>query len=302
MSADPIASIKGRLLNHARASGVDFELMLTRYAIERLLYRLGASAARDRCMLKGASLLSVWLPEPHRATRDIDLLATGSADDDLVRALLVDICEVLCPEDGVRFDLSGLILQTIRPEEGFRGRRARFQAFLGKSRMAIQIDVGFGDAVVQAEEIDYPVLLQDLPAPRLHAYSRETAVAEKFDAMVKLDTRNSRMKDFHDVWALAEAFAFNGARLQMSVAACFDRRSTPRTTDLPSALTPAFYRTTELKTRWRSYRTGSTVLVPPPAEFADVGERVIGFLGPVWTGIVANQPMDGAWLPGGPWR
>lgn len=303
MSSDIAASVRARLLNEARKSGEEFELTLTRFAAERLLFRLGASPVRERCTLKGASLLTVWLPDPYRATRDIDVLASGPTDDAAIRTLIEEICAVACPEDGLRFDLSELVVEPIRAEEEYSGKRARFRTWLGNARIRVQLDFGFGDALAtQPEDIEYPTLLASLPAPRLRAYPRETSVAEKFEAMVKLDTRNSRMKDFHDLWALAGAFAFDGARLRDAVAACFERRATPWTAEVPRPLTPVFYRTPEIETRWRNYLAAGAVLVPPPAQFEVIGERILRFLGPVRESIVATEPFARTWPPGGPWH
>ncbi|MEB2284740.1 MAG: hypothetical protein B6D46_13445 [Polyangiaceae bacterium UTPRO1] len=302
MSSDVAASVRARLLNQARARGEEFERTLARFAGERLLFRLGACAARDRCILKGAALLAVWMPDPYRATRDVDVLASGATDDAAIRSLITEICAVECPEDGLRFDLSELVVETIRAEEEYSGKRARFRAFLGKARIPVQLDIGVGDAVaITPAEIIYPTMLSSLPAPRLRAYPREQSVAEKFEAMVKLDTRNSRMKDFHDVWALAGAFTFDGAALCRAVAACFERRRTPWTAEAPRALTPAFYHVPELATRWRYYLAAGAVLIPPPAQFEDVGERIIGFLGPVRATILSSDHFAGTWPPGGPW-
>lgn len=303
MSPDVPASIKARLLNQAKAHGEEFERTLTRFAAERLLFRLGASAARERCILKGASLLAVWLPDPYRATRDVDVLASGPTDDAAIRSLVVEVCAVACPEDALRFDLSELVVEAIRAEEEYSGKRARFRAYLGNARIRVQLDIGFGDALaVQPEEIEYPTMLKALPAPRLRAYPRETTVAEKFEAMVKLDTRNSRMKDFHDVWALAGAFAFDGPTLRNAIAACFKRRATPWTAEAPRALTAVFYQIPAIETRWRRYLTAGAVLVPPPAQFEVIGERIIGFLGPVRDSIVADVSFTSTWKPAGPWR
>lgn len=302
MSPDVAASVRARLLNQARKSGEQFERTLVRFAAERLLYRLGASAARDRCLLKGASLLAVWLPDPYRATRDVDILASGAVDDEAIRALVAQICDVSCPDDGLRFDLTDLVIETIRPEEEYSGKRARFRAHLGKARIAVQVDIGVGDAVaVEPEEVTYPTMLSTLPPPRLRAYPRELTVAEKFEAMVKLDTLNSRMKDFHDVWALAGAFAFDGATLQRAVAACFERRGTPWSDEAPRVLTTAFYQVPELAARWRSYLAAGAVLVPQPAQFDRIGERIIDFLGPVRATILSGDGPAAAWPPGGPW-
>jgi len=303
MSPDVAASVRARLLNRAKDAGEEFELTLTRFAAERLLFRLGASAARNRCLLKGASLLSVWLPDPYRATRDVDVLASGPVDDAAIRSLVAEICAVPCPEDGLRFDLSELSVETIRPEEEYSGKRARFRAFLGSARIAVQLDIGVGDAVVvEPEEIAYPTLLPILPPPRVRAYPRELTVAEKFEAMVKLDTRNTRMKDFHDLWALADSFTFEGPVLQRAVAACFQRRQTPLAGETPRVLTSVFYQTAEIATRWRNYLAAGAVLVAPPAQFELIGERVIQFLGPVRASIVAGESFRRSWGKGGPWK
>jgi len=303
VSPDVAASVRARLLNQAKRSGEEFERTLARFGAERLLYRLGACPARDRCLLKGASLLAVWLPDPYRATRDVDVLASGASDDQAIQLLVAEICDVPCPEDGLRFDTSELTIETIRPEEEYSGKRARFRAFLGNARIAVQLDIGVGDAVViEPEEISYPTMLPTLPAPRLRAYPREVTVAEKFEAMVKLDTRNSRMKDFHDVWALAGAFAFHGATLQRAVAACFERRETPWSAEAPRVLTAAFYQTPEIATRWRHYLAAGAVLVPPPSQFEVIGERIVQFLGPVREAMVAGDPVSETWPGGGPWQ
>lgn len=291
------------MLNQARANGEEFERTLTRYAAERLLFRLGASSARDRCILKGASLLSVWMPDPYRATRDVDVLSSGPSDDTSIHALVAELSAVACPDDALLLDLSELLVEPIRAEEEYSGKRARFHARLGSARVRIQLDIGFGDALaVQPQEIQYPTMLADLPAPRLRGYPREATVAEKFEAMIKLDTRNSRMKDFHDIWALAGSFTFNGPAIQRSIAACFERRGTPWTAEAPRVLTPAFYQGSELETRWRRYLAAGAVLVPPPAQSEVIGERIIAFLGPVRTSVVAGTTLESEWGPGGPWR
>jgi len=303
MSSDVAASIRARLLKEAKERGEDFEFTLTRFAVERLLFRVGASKARNRCLLKGASLLSVWLRDPFRATRDVDFLGPGSSDDPAIRSFVAEICAVSCPEDGLRFDLSDLSIQTIRPEDEYAGQRARFRAFLGNARIAVQVDFGVGDAVgIEPEEITFPTLLPALPAPRLRAYPREVAIAEKFEAMINLGTRNSRMKDFHDVWALSGEFAFNGPSLLRAVAASFKRRGTRLDGELPRVLTIAFYQIPDIKIRWRNYLAAGAVLVPPPASFEIIGERIAGFLGPVRESMIANEEFRLRWEPGGPWQ
>lgn len=300
MKANLAASVKARLL--ALAGGENFQRTLTRYAAERLLFRLGASAERERFALKGASLLTVWMSDPYRGTKDVDLLASGDPSDASIRSLLNSVCAVPCPEDGLVFDLTTLRLETIRPEEEYSGKRARFHALLGNTRIGVQLDMGFGDEVVpEPAEITYPTLLNDLPAPELLAYPREAAVAEKFEAMVKLDVRNSRMKDFHDLWALASSFRFEGPVLQAAVAACFKRRGTPWAEEIPTPLTPGFYKRPELAARWAGYLAREAVLVPPANRFEEIGEVIVAFLGPVRESLVDGSTFERQWMPGGPW-
>lgn len=302
MSPDLATSIKARLLAQAKRQQEEFERTLTRYAAERLLYRLGASRLQDRCILKGASLLAVWLTDPHRATRDVDLLATGPATEAAVRGMVEEICATACPEDAVRFDLSGLVLSAIRAEQEYPGVRARFHAFLGTARIAVQLDVGFGDALaVDPVVIDVPPMLEALPRPRLRAYPPEASIAEKFEAMVKLGLRSSRMKDFHDVWALPRALPFDGPVLQQSIAACFARRGTPLQSVAPEPLTPAFYAQPELVSRWRSYLAASRPIGVPRSSFSVLGEEIIRFLGPVQLALTTSAGFVAKWAPGGPW-
>lgn len=303
MSPDVAASVRARLLNQAKAQREEFERTLVRYADERLLYRLGASTARDRCVVKGASLLTVWMRDPYRATRDVDVLTSGAPNEDTIREIINAICDVDCPEDGIRFDLSDLVIEDIRAAEEYFGKRARFLAFLGSARTRVQMDFGFGDALVSApEEVDFPTMLNTVPAPRVRAYPREASIAEKFEAMVTLDLRNSRMKDFHDVWALSNAFAFDGATLKRAIAACFERRATPWEDEVPRALTAAFYQMPDIAARWRSYLAAGAVLVAPPSQFEVIGEQIMKFLGPLRDSIETKGDFDHRWPAGGPWK
>ena len=303
MSPDIPASIKARLLNRARAAQMEFQLYLVRYAGERFLYRLGASEYRERCVLKGAGLLTLWLPDPYRTTRDLDFLASGASDERSISEMVSAICAVPYPEDGLIFDGASIVTSPIRAAEEYRGQRVRMTAFLGKSRIPFQLDMGFGDAVIPPPvESEYPTLLPGLAAPRVRAYRREVSIAEKFEAMVKLGRRNSRMKDFHDLWALTTAFEFEGPTLTEALVACFARRGTPWTEDVPDVLTSAFYEGDELRRRWSDYMGSGAFLVSPPASFDALGERALAFFIPLRDQVVAGESFDRTWQAGGPWR
>ena len=302
MSTNTEASIRARLLNRARTEGTEFQLYLVRYACERFLYRLGASTVRDHCILKGAGLLAVWMEEPFRATRDIDILAFEANDTEAIRAMMSVICNVPCPEDGLLFDIDTLDVSAIRAGQRYGGQRARILALLGTARITVQVDFGFGDAVTPGpEDARLPTLIAGLPEPFLRTYPKVSAIAEKFESMVHLEIRNSRMKDFYDIWALSETFAFDGFELQQAVERCFERRGTSWTAEIPDALKPEFYSDINLRSRWSDYGRQGGLLKPPPAAFEDIGDRMRSFFGPVRDAILSNKTFAGHWPAGGPW-
>ncbi len=242
------------------------------------------------------------MEEPYRSTRDIDLLASGRSDEASVRKIMAAICKVDCPVDGLTFDLDSVRISPIRAGQRFQGQRVKMICRLGTARIPIQIDFGFGDVVTPApHEISMSTLIKGIPVPVVQVYPMVTSLAEKFDAMVSLGKRNSRMKDFYDVWALSGAFSFEGAALREAIHSCFERRRTPVFEETPVALTLAFYSDEALNTRWRDYRSEGTLLSPPPEAFEVVGERVRSFFAQVHASIVADTPFDLHWPPGGPW-
>ena len=210
---DPIrnmgASIRARLLNLSRESRQPFQMLLTRYALERLLYRLSITAHRDRFVLNGAMLMTTWFVNPFRPTQDVDFLGFGDPDPDAMIGVFRDICAVQI-DDGVAFDINALAIDRVRDELEYGGLRIKTNATIAGALIRIVVDIGFGDATEPGlVELDMPVLL-DQPTPFLRSYRQETVIAEKFQAMVMLGRANSRMKDFYDIWALSKAYTFEG--------------------------------------------------------------------------------------------
>jgi len=272
------ASVRQRLLNLAHARGQPMELLLTRYALERLLHRLSISPHRERFVLKGAMLLTTWFDEPHRATRDVDLLGFGDAAED---ALLGTFREIMAIEvdDGVSFDLNGLRIEAIREEVEYGGSRLRTTAELAGARIPITVDIGFGDAVEPGiEDIDLPVLL-DMPSPHLRAYPPETVIAEKFHAMVVLGRANSRMKDYYDVWMLTGAFEINPERLRRAIVATFERRSTVIPSSAPDGLSDAFANDLGKQRQWDAFASNLSGTTPKLGLVVhELRQRLSGFL------------------------
>lgn len=230
------ASVRQRLTNLARARGEAFQTLLTRYALERLLYRLSQSEDADRFLLKGALLFLLWSDTPHRATRDIDLLGSGSLAVEALAALFRSLCELDVAEDGLLYLAETVQAGAIREDNLYGGVRVTLTAVLENARIPVQVDIGFGDAITpEPVAIAFPTLL-DFPAPRLRAYQRETVIAEKLEALVTLEMGNSRLKDFYDLFVLGQEFSFEGARLGEAIRATFARRGTPLPEQMPVGL------------------------------------------------------------------
>jgi len=200
------ASVRARLLNLAKQRGEDLDLVLKRYGIERLLFRLSQSTHKDAFILKGAMLFELWMGRAHRTTKDLDLLGSGSPDILRLEAIFREFCLLPVEPDGLVFLSDSVKGTDIREDNLYQGVRITLWALLGVARISLQVDIGFGDAVFPApQEIDYPSLL-GLPRPRLRAYSQATVVAEKFHVMVELGLANSRLKDYHDIWTILTTF------------------------------------------------------------------------------------------------
>ena len=235
-----IASIRQRLLDIAKARGEDFNLVLTRYALERFLFRLSRSSYRSELILKGALLFQIWNSRMHRPTGDMDFHSKGEADAVAIAALIRNICAVDAPGDGLFFDLENLAVEEIRENNSYGGIRARFIALLGNVRIPVQLDFGFGDQITpEPMVIDYPTLLP-MDKPHIWVYPRETVVAEKLEAIVALEFRNSRMKDYFDLWFILTTFGEEPGVYVEAVRQTFKRRKQAIPGDVPVGLSDSF--------------------------------------------------------------
>ena len=295
MSKEMAASVHQRLLNHARKEGVRFNDVLQRYALERWLYRLSKSDHSERFILKGALMLTAWDLPVTRPTRDIDMLAHVQNDLGGIRQLIADLCRVQCEDDGLIFAAESVTAERIAEDALYEGVRVAFKGALGNARIAMQIDLGFSDVVTPAPvDLSYPTIL-DCPAPRLKAYNRETAIAEKFEAMVKLGELNSRMKDFFDIWSLAGNQSFDDV-LSNAIARTFERRNTPKDGDAV-CFSEAFGNSPDKQKQWQAFAKRSQLTGKVPEAFVDVWRLATHFLKP----MLADSGASTYWPPGGPW-
>ncbi|WGT63668.1 nucleotidyl transferase AbiEii/AbiGii toxin family protein [Variovorax paradoxus] len=253
MSGNLAASVRARLKQHADATKQDFNLILTYYGLERLLYRLSISPHATNYLLKGALLFSLWYDHPHRPTRDADLLGFGPDDTVTAVAAFREVCQIEV-EDGVAFDPASVKGSVIRKEAGYGGVRVELQAKLDGARIALQVDIGFGDAVTPApESVSYPVLLADLPAPQLRCYPKYTVIAEKLHAVCLLGMANTRLKDYFDLWVLLADHALETAELRRAVKATFERRKLAFPATIPSGLSDAFVQDAAKQSQWTAF-------------------------------------------------
>ncbi|MBD2777457.1 nucleotidyl transferase AbiEii/AbiGii toxin family protein [Iningainema tapete] len=294
------ASVRRRLLHLSKEQGEDFNYLLTRYAADRLLYRLSQSVHKHQFILKGATLFRVWSGEPHRATKDVDLLGHGNSEISSLTKIFQEICEISCEDDGITFGSETVKGEKIKEDQEYEGVRIKLRSQLETTTIQVQIDIGFGDAVTpKAQEVEFPPIL-NLPAPCLLIYPRETVIAEKFQAMVALGIMNSRLKDFYDIWFLCQKFEFQGTILSEALKNTFHRRRTPLPIALPFALTAEFAFDKDKQKQWKSFVDKGqlkTAHVSLPEVIAVVGE----FLMPPSLAAAQGEVFNKIWIASTYW-
>lgn len=294
MSANLSASILARLLTLAKLRGDDYSLLLNRFALERLLLRLSTSPHAHRFLLKGALLFALWYDDPHRPTRDADLLGFGPDDD----ANLADtFCDIAAMDmgDGIEFDPASVKADAIREDNTYGGTRITLVARIGSARCALQIDVGFGDVVTPAPQtVAYPTLLKGFEAPTLRVYPVYTVIAEKYHAMVMLGQANSRMKDFYDLAVIARRTALDGTTLAAALAATFARRQTALPSERPLALTRQFSDDPAKQRQWQAFLSKNRITA---GGLADTVALLNLLLWPPTEVATAQGQVATAWYP-----
>lgn len=286
------ASIRAKLKNKAQEKGVEFQSLLVRFGNERLLYRLSRSEYQTSFMLKGAALFAVWFDEPHRPTKDMDLLGKGENDIPTLEKVFRAI-SLIDGEDGLEFPADSIKGAEIRADKLYQGIRLTLLAYLDGAKIPLQVDIGFGDAVTPAAKTETIETILDLPKPRLKIYPKETVVAEKFEAMVKLGIGNSRMKDFWDVQFLVKEFDFDGALLQKAIRATFAARQTVMPQTLPVALTEAFAENPVPLADWNAFIRRNKIT--SETDFLLVIKSLEEFFSPLIEAEKANSTFNKRW-------
>lgn len=284
------ASIRQKLLNISKQNNLDYNLILTRYSMERLLYRLGISKYSKRFVLKGASLFLIWNQKFHRVTRDADFLGYGNLDSKSLKNIFTEIINIETDcKDGIIFDSSSMEINSIRENNPYHGNRIKLIAKLGNAKIPLQIDIGIGDSIVpEPENIIFPVLL-DFPAPRITAYSKYTMIAEKFEAMISLGMNNSRMKDFFDIYVISKLFEFNGSILLSAIESTFKRRNTQLPVVLPVSFTKEFYEDSNKIIQWKAFLKKTK----PDKKFINNLDEIINHISIFLLNLINNSNLTG---------
>lgn len=281
------ASVRARLQNLSKQRDIPFDLILARFAVERLLYRLSQSSYANQFLLKGAMLFAIWTTDSHRPTRDVDLLGFGATELEAVKAIFTEICSLKVADDALEFRTDTLEVGPIREEAHYGGVRVNLLAMLGTARIPMQIDIGYGDVVTpEPDDVQFPGLL-GFPEPKLRAYPIYTVVAEKLEALVSLGETNTRMKDFYDLWFLSQRFDFDGVLLRTAIAATFERRrSQLKPLGEIVGLSEAFVEMTD--SVWKGFLRRNRIT---SIEFEAVISRLRAFVAPLLSARSNNQHL-----------
>jgi len=295
MTQKTAVSVRQKLLNKARKEKRPFQEVLQYYAMERFLYRLSQSLHSGCFTLKGALMLWAMQGPNSRPTRDIDMLGQTSNEPEAILAQVRDIIAAEVMDDGLDFDLDTLKAEAITADADYQGLRVTFTGSLGKARIPMQLDIGFGDPIFPFPSWrEFPALLE-FPAARIKCYTPESSIAEKFQAMINLGELNSRMKDFYDIWLLSRQHEFQLENLKGAVERTFLKRGTK----IPEISPFSAVFIDSKQPQWNAFRKRLGQDHVPQA-FSEVVDVVVEFLGPVMASRGVDASME-TWLPPGPW-
>lgn len=295
------ASILARLRSQADETNRPFAEVLQYYAMERFLYRLSKTKYAGKFVLKGGLLFYVWDLPMRRPTRDIDFRGYVSGDRESLLKIVNEVMEVAASEDGLVFDPKPVSVEETQLEADYRGIRVRLIALLERTRIPVQIDIGFSDGLTsKAEAIEYPNILPGLKTVRMKGYPKESVVSEKFHAMVRFGDLNSRLKDFYDLWLMSVTFEFDSLSLQKALETTFKNRDTVLPTERPVSLSVEF--ASRNQTRWENFLKKMELANQGNGDFSDVVEQVWKFIWPPLQARFSKTRSVQKWTPKKGWK
>lgn len=295
------ASVKTRLQNKAKETNRSFSETLQYYGIERFLYRFSCSKYADKFILKGALMFTVWQIPERRTTLDIDFLAHYDNQIANIEKVIKEVCNVPVTPDGLVFDAKTVKGQNVKEDTDYEGVRVKFIGFLERSRIPMQIDVGFGDVIYPKPNVIYYPVILDFPKPHLKGYPPESIVSEKFEATVKLGLLNSRMKDFYDIWLMMRLFNFNRLHLAEALKRTFEHRKTPLPQNAPLFAEEIYNEKSDRQTLWKTFLKKGDIKHAPEWLSTTAREIELFLIKPL-DAIKKNYKFDKVWKAPGSWK
>lgn len=295
------ASILARLKNRSEILKRPFAEILQYYAMERFLYRLSKTKYAAKFILKGGLLFYVWNVPLRRPTRDIDFRGYVTSDSEHLLRIFREVAQVSAPEDGLVFDLDSTSIEETQIDADYQGVRVKLTALLERSRILVQVDIGFSDELAsKAENVEYPNILPDLEQIQMKGYPKEAVVAEKFHAMIRHGDLNSRMKDYYDIWLLSQTFEFESQALRKAIETTFKHRATDLPIERPEPLSMRF--ASANNARWNNFLKKTDIETTESADFANVIERVWEFIEHPLQVSISQKPSSRTWTPQKGWQ
>ena len=295
------ASILARLRKQSDEMNRPFAEVLQYYTMERFLYRLSQTRYADKFILKGGLLFYVWNVSLRRPTRDIDFRGYVAGDSKTLSKIIHEVIAVSAPEDGLVFNSESISVEETQLDVDYQGIRVKLTSGLGRTKIPIQIDIGFSDKLTsKAESIEYPNILPDLKTVHLKGYPRETVVAEKFHAMIRHGDLNSRMKDYYDLWLISQTFEFDGKSLQKAIETTFKNRDTDLPNERPLSLSAEFASANQ--TRWTNFLNKMELQNDQVADFQTVIEKIWKFIEHPLQASINKTRSTRIWLPRKGWK
>ena len=290
-----VDSVKARLKNFAIKSGCTFQEALTYYGLERTIYRISISEYADNFVLKGGIFLYALFGRNYeRATTDVDLLAQRISNGSEEMKSVFQKIFSRDVDDALVFDVDSITVEDITEFKEYHGLHVSFVGYLDRTKIPISIDIGFGDVIYpETVKMDFPVIL-DMESPRVNAYSLETSIAEKMEAIIHNGYLNSRYKDFYDIYVLSKKYVFSYAELRNAVIQTFENRKTPMTMD-SAAVSDEFLNDPVHQTRWKSFLKKKKALIQ--VSMSDAMDWIKAFVRPLFEGTEKTRwnPEKGNW-------
>lgn len=289
--ADIAASVLARLKNRAKESGRSYQLCLQLFCQEEFLRRLEKSKYAENLVLKGGLFIYSLTDFDSRVTVDVDfLLRKIPSTPELLKPVLEEIINTSTGNDFITFEIKEIV--PIAVTKKYAGIGASIVAHIKNTKTPFSIDFGVGDVIVpKQEKHKIPTQLDDFTAPMVNTYSLETTIAEKIDAILNLMEFSSRMKDYYDIYYLANKFDFDGVILTEALQKTFENREHTFTVEQFDQIM-AFDEDNAMQKKWKAFcrRTDTKI-----EDYSTVLRTIQEFLTKPFVSVIKSEKYNKKW-------